>query len=257
MGKIMPSLENIELKKLLDEAWLKYEIPSFIEKDPISIPHRFSKKEDIETSAFLTSIISWGNRKAILKSASFLMELLENAPHDFVINATDVEYEKLKTFYYRTLNGDDMFFIVKALKHVYEEGGFESFFRKETEEQPLIERIAKFYNFFKQFLPERTKRHVASIDGGSAGKRSNMFLRWMTRSKKRGVDFGIWSFILPSELFLPLDVHVANIARGLKFTNRRQNDRKTVEEITNVLRSFCPDDPIKYDFALFSLDLIN
>ena len=258
MGKIRTvfSLEYFDLKKLLDEAWLRYEKPSFIEKDPISIPHRFTKKEDIEVSAFLTSIISWGNRKAILKSASSLMELLENSPYDFIINAKDVELEKLKDFYYRTLNGEDMFCIVKALKMVYKKGGFEVFFRKEQAKQSLIERIAKFYNFFKQFLPEKTKKHVASIDGGSAGKRSNMLLRWMVRSSERGVDFGLWNCILPSELFLPLDVHVANIARSLNFTKRRQNDRKTVEEITNVLCKFCPEDPIKYDFALFSLDLV-
>lgn len=243
------------MKKLLDEACLEYEKPSFIENDPISIPHLFRKKEDIEASAFLTSIISWGNRKAILKSAFFLIELLENEPYNFTMNARDADYEKLKTFYYRTLNGNDMFYIVKALKEVYKEGGFEVFFRQEYVGQPLIERIARFYNFFKQFLPERTKRHVASIDGGSAGKRSNMFLRWMVRSSERGVDFGLWNCILPEELFLPLDVHVANIARDLNFTKRRQNDRKTVEEITNVLRKFCPEDPIKYDFALFSLDL--
>lgn len=248
-------MDSLSLKKLLDEAWLKYEVSSFVEKDPISIPHRFKKKQDIEVSAFLTSIISWGNRKAILKSASLLMELLENTPYNFVINASDSECERLKTFYYRTLNGNDMFYILKALKQVYMEGGFEVFFKQEYAEQPLIERIAKFYNFYKQFLPERTKRHVASIDGGSAGKRSNMFLRWMVRSSERGVDFGLWSCISPSELFLPLDVHVANIARNLSLTKRKQNDRKTVEEVTDALCTFCPEDPIKYDFALFSLDL--
>ncbi|MGP1437567.1 MAG: TIGR02757 family protein [Treponema sp.] len=249
------NLEHASLKKLLDEACLQYEVPSFIEKDPISIPHRFSKKEDIEIAGFLTSIISWGNRKAILKSANDLMSLLENAPYDFLKNSSDADCEKLKSFYYRTLNGEDMFCIFNALKMVYKKGGFETFFEAETEGQPLIERIAKFYYFFKSFLPERTKRHVASIDGGSAGKRSNMFLRWMVRSNEKGVDFGIWKCILPSELFLPLDVHVANIARSLNFTKRKQNDRKTVEEITEVLRTFCPEDPIKYDFALFSLDL--
>lgn len=250
-------MERNALKKLLDEVQKKYEVPSFIEKDPISIPHKFNKKEDIETSAFLTSIISWGNRKAILKSATFLLELLENEPYNFIMNASSEECEKLKTFYYRTLNGEDMFFLAKALKHVYKEGGFEVFFRRSYADEPLIERIGRFYSFFKQFLPERTKKHVASIDGGSAGKRSNMFLRWMVRSNERGVDFGLWNCILPAELFLPLDVHVANIARSLNFTKRRQNDRKTVEEITNVLRQFCPEDPVKYDFALFSLDLEN
>lgn len=121
-------MDSLSLKKLLDEAWLKYEVSSFVEKDPISIPHRFKKKQDIEVSAFLTSIISWGNRKAILKSASLLMELLENTPYNFVINASDSECERLKTFYYRTLNGNDMFYILKALKQVYMEGGFEVFF---------------------------------------------------------------------------------------------------------------------------------
>lgn len=245
----------MKIKNILDEAVLKYETPQFIESDPISIPHKFSNKYDIEISGFLTSIISWGNRSAILKSANLLMRMLEDEPYAFILNASKKELEKLKTFYYRTLNGEDIFAIVLALKEVYKTQSMENFFKARYKDQPFIERMATFYDFFRNLLPLRTRKHVSSMDKGSAGKRVNMFLRWMVRSSKHGVDFGIWNAIKPCELFLPLDVHVGNIARKLEFTKRKQNDKKTVEEITNILRTFCPEDPIKYDFALFSLDI--
>ena len=248
-------LQNI--KDVLDEAVLKYENPSFIEKDPISIPHMFKKKEDIEISAFLTSIISFGRRDSILKKAHILMDLLQNEPYNFILNSSLKEMEDIKKFYYRMLTGDDFFSIVLAIKKVYKEGGMEQFFAPQYLEEPLILRIGRFYTFIRSLLPKTCYAHVSSIDRGSAGKRSNMFLRWMVRPSSRGVDFGLWHSIDASELFLPLDVHVGNVARALGLTKRRQNDAKTVIEITNILRSMCACDPIKYDFALFSIDLIG
>ena len=244
-----------ELKTILDEANLKYEQPHFIDNDPISIPHEFSTKEDIEASAFLTSIISWGKRSEILKNAHLLMQILQHSPYDFVCNASKNELEKLKTFYYRTLNGSDMFEIVLALKEVYKKGSIEDMFVAQYEGESFIDRMARFYGFLRKNLSERAKKHVSSMDAGSAGKRANMFLRWMVRSNAKGVDFGIWKAVLSSELFLPIDVHVANIARRFNLTKRKANDRKTVEEVTSILREFCPEDPVKYDFALFSLDM--
>lgn len=240
---------------MLDDAVLKYETPSFIEKDPISIPHMFNKKEDIEISAFLTSIISFGRRDGILKKARILMELLQNEPYNFILNSSSKEMEGIKRFYYRMLTGDDFFSIILAIKKVYKEGGMERFFAPQYLGESLILRIGRFYSFIRSLLPKTCHAHISSIDRGSAGKRSNMFLRWMVRSSSRGVDFGLWHAIDASELFLPLDVHVGNVARALELTKRRQNDAKTVIEITNILRSMCPKDPIKYDFALFSIDI--
>ena len=245
-----------KLKALLDEAVIKYETPHFIEKDPISIPHRFKTKEDIEISAFLTSLISWGRREAILKSASHLMNLLDNCPYQFLKNSTEKDVNVLKTFYYRTLDGADMFAIFNALKEAYKtKGSIEAWFKKEDDRMSLIERMAHFYGFMRSSVPNKTKKHLSSMDAGSAGKRANMFLRWMVRSPKCGVDFGIWKEVLPAELFLPLDVHAGNVARSFDLTKRRVNDRKTVEEITRNLREMCREDPIKYDFALFGLDI--
>lgn len=244
-----------KLKDILDEMVLKYETPSFIERDPISIPHMFKRKEDIEISSFLTSILSFGRRESILKKAHVLMKLLQNEPYNFILYATPKDLENIKNFYYRMLNGDDFFSIILAIKKIYKEGGMEHFFASKYLGEPLILRIARFYSFIRSLLPKRCYAHVSSIDTGSAGKRANMFLRWMVRSSFRGVDFGLWDCIDSSELFLPLDVHVGNVARRLGLTTRRQNDAKTVIEITNILRKMCPDDPIKYDFALFSIGI--
>ncbi len=251
----MKEIVNKELKHILDEVALKYEGAEFIEKDPISIPHKFKKKEDIEIAGFLTSIISWGRRDAILKSATHLMDLLQNSPYDFLMNASKKELEDLKTFYYRTLNGADMFAIFSALKEVYKKGDMDSIFKSVVEGETLISKMHRFYGFMRSLVPDATKKHLSAMDVGSAGKRANMFLRWMVRSSERGVDFGLWKNLSPSELFLPLDVHVGNVARALNLTKRRSNDRKTVEEITGILRVMCREDPIKYDFALFSLDI--
>ena len=244
-----------KLKTILDESCLKYECPEFIFDDPISIPHEFSIKEDIEVSAFLTSIISWGKRSEILKHAHLLMQMLRYSPCDFVCTASQKELEKLKTFYYRTLNGDDMLEIVLALRQICKEGSIEKMFVAKYEGESLVDRMARFYGFLREKLSARARKHLSSMDVGSAGKRANMFLRWMVRSNAKGVDFGIWKAVLSSELFLPIDVHVANIARRFNLTKRKANDRKTVEEVTSILREFCPEDPVKYDFALFSLDM--
>lgn len=244
-----------ELKTILDGAVLKYEQPQFIDNDPISIPHGFKNKDDIEVSAFLTSIISWGKRSEILKSARLLMKILQQSPYSFICNASKNELKNLKNFYYRTLNGQDMFEIVQALKEVYKQGNIEDMFVAKYEGELLVNRMARFYGFLREKLSQRAKKHVSSMDTGSAGKRANMFLRWMVRSNERGVDFGIWKAVLPNELFLPLDIHVANVARSLNLTKRKANDKKTVEEITSILRESCPEDPVKYDFALFSLDM--
>lgn len=240
------------LKQLLDKQVIQYETPRFIQADPIGIPHRFSKKEDIEIAGFFTAVIAWGNRTAILKSADKLMRLMGNEPHSFLMNASASDMSSLKTFYYRTLNGEDTVAIAKAVKDIYSAGGgFEKLFAAGTENEPLIVRMGRFRKALIKDMPQRTLKHIADMEGGSAAKRINMFLRWMVRPSANGVDFGLWKTVSPSELYLPLDVHSARQGRALGLLTRRQNDRKAVEEITANLRLFCPADPVKYDFALF------
>jgi TIGR02757 family protein len=251
-----------ELKALLDETAARYETPTFIADDPISIPHRFTKLQDIEIAALFASTIAWGNRTAILKSCEHLLEICENAPYDFIVNSSKRDFSKIRNFYHRTFNGEDAFAFASALRRLYCEEhlqSLETLFAKTpggSGTQPsLVERQASFRAEFCKNLPPRSKKHLGDMQGGSAAKKLNLFLRWMVRSNRCGVDFGLWKTISPAELFLPLDVHSARISRELGLLTRKSNDAKAVFEVTDVLKTFCPEDPAKYDFALFAVDV--
>jgi uncharacterized protein (TIGR02757 family) len=226
------------------------ENPDFLENDPISVPHRFSRKEDIEVSAFLTATISWGNRKSIIRSADKLIRMMDFSPFEFLMHAGDRELAAFRSFSHRTFNGDDCQYFLSALRRIYNRGGLEGQFS--AGKGSLKDSMAGFRRvFFSAPHFSRTKKHLADPERGSAAKRLNMFLRWMVRSNARGVDFGIWRSISPSSLYCPLDVHSGNTARNLGLLTRKQNDWKAVEELTEVLRSMDPDDPVRFDFALF------
>ncbi len=249
----MTDLKKLKLK--LDEQVKKYETPEFILSDPISIPHRFSKQEDIEIAALFSATIAWGSRPSIIKSADKLMQLMENSPYDFIMSASEKQLDSLQAFYHRTFNGTDTVAFAKALRALYKKTNIEKIFEKQTEDEPLIERMDRFRNIMIQNMPERTKKHVANIKKGSAAKKLNLFLRWLVRPSTGGVDLGIWKTVSPAELFLPLDLHTARISRRLGILTRKQNDLKAVQEVTTVLRQLCPEDPVKYDFALFTVDV--
>ncbi len=232
--------------------------PEFIAHDPVSIPHKFSRKEDIEIAGFLTALISWGNRSAILKSASNLMELMENSPFEFISSSSGTELKRLTKFYYRTFNASDLLFLIEALKNLYlEKGGMEVIanenFRKTGTVKGMITGLREEI-LQAPHLP-RSEKHLANPMKGSAAKRINMFLRWMVRDDGNGVDFGLWKGIPTSTLMIPLDIHTGRIARQLGLLKRKQNDWKAVEELTSNLRKLDPDDPIKYDFALFGIGI--
>lgn len=247
-------MNHAELKEFLDFKTLQFQTPEFIADDPISIPHQFENKEDIEISGILTATISWGNRKAILKSANVIMDLLDHAPSDFVHNASTTEIQQLEKFIYRTFQHDDLCGMIRGLRSVYANGGLEKIF---NESRNIKAGISNFRRTMLPHLSERTYKHIADVDRGSAAKRINMFLRWMVRPAKFGVDFGIWKSLSPKDLLLPLDVHSGNVARSLGLLNRKQNDWKSVEEVTATLRTFDSQDPIKYDFALFGLGIFE
>ena len=245
--------ENAKLKAFLDKGVEVHNSPDFIESDPISIPHLFRKKEDIEISAFLTASISWGNRKAILNNARRLMKAMDMAPCDFVTNYSDRDFKSLKGYVHRTFNDTDLLTFILCLKSLYlDEKGLEGLFS----EGDLESSLRNFHtNFFCVTPASRTRKHVADISRNSAAKRLNMFLRWMVRKDDNGVDFGIWKGISPSSLFIPLDVHSGRTARDLGLLVRKQNDWKAVLELTEVLRKLDPSDPVKYDFSLFGMSL--
>ncbi|MCU0461530.1 MAG: TIGR02757 family protein [Bacteroidales bacterium] len=243
------------LKEFLDEKVELYNRPSFIESDPISIPHQFTEKQDIEIAGFLTATIAWGNRKMILRNANRIMELLDGSPYDFIVNHRGKDLAGMESFVHRTFNSDDLIYFVTTLKHIYRnKGGLEPVFNKHKTADSLQPAIHKLHEIFFE-LPhnKNTERHLSDPFKGSAAKKINMFLRWMVRNDKRGVDLGIWKEIRPSELFIPLDLHSGNTARKLGLLKRKVNDWKAVEELTALLRKFDPDDPVKYDFALFGL----
>ena len=248
-----------ELKDFLDAKVLEYNQPSFLQSDPIQIPHLFSKKEDIEISGFLTATIAWGNRKSIIKNAQNLMDLLDHCPHEFVMNHSESDLKSLETFVHRTFNGTDLCYFMRALHHLYAvHGGIEKVFTTHALSSSLQPAITAFKNcFFELPHPIRTQKHISDPLKGSAAKRINMFLRWMVRDSHTGVDFGLWNGIQPSQLSCPLDVHSGNVARKLGLLTRKQNDAKAVYELDKKLRLLDPEDPVKYDFALFGLGVFE
>lgn len=244
------------LRDFLEEKYLQYNTPGFIENDPVSIPHMFSEKHDREISGFLTAAIAWGKRDLILRSAGRLVALMGNAPYKFITNASEKDLKKFSHFVHRTFNGDDCICFLKSLKKIYT--GYASM--EDVIEEGMGNNNSLVYGlsylrskFFSLPHSCHAEKHFADIARGAAGKRLFMFLRWMVRNDGRGVDFGIWEKLKPFQLFIPLDFHTGNTARKLGLLERKQNDFRAVEELTAVLRKFDPDDPVKYDFALFGL----
>lgn len=252
-------MNKAELKDFLDAKVLQYNHPKFIESDPIQIPHQFSKKEDIEISAFLTATIAWGNRKSIINNASRLMTMLGNAPHDFVLHHKEDDLDTISGFVHRTFNEIDLIYFLKSLKNIYQNhGGLEQVFAAKAEKTSMQPAISNFKKvFFELPHQQRTTKHVSDPLKGSAAKRINMFLRWMVRENATGVDFGLWKSIDASQLSCPLDVHSGNVARKLKLLKRKQNDAKALAELDKSLRKLDPNDPVKYDFALFGLGVFE
>jgi uncharacterized protein (TIGR02757 family) len=254
LKQLYHGITAFEIKEFLDEKYLQYNNPSFIHADPISIPHRFTDKADREISGFLTAAIAWGRRDLILRSAGRMLELMDNSPYEFIINADSDDIERLNAFVHRTFNGTDLTGFIKGLKLIYAENNSmedivaEGMIKSGSVKDGLTALRTLFFSAEHQ---SRTEKHFADVKGGAAGKRLHMFLRWMVRNDNRGVDFGIWKSIKPSQLYIPLDLHSGNTARRLGLLNRKMNDWKSVEELTAVLREFDAEDPVKYDFALF------
>ena len=251
-------MEFQELKEYLDFKSDQYNNPNFIESDPIQIPHSYKIKEDIEISGFLASTIAWGNRKMIIKSAAKMMNAMGNNPYDFVMNAKNEHIDSIDNIVHRTFNSEDFRYFIKSLKNIYvNHGGLEKVFSNNAHLN-LQDRISNFKKvFFEIDHPIRTTKHISDPLKGSSSKRLNMYLRWLSRKDTKGVDFGIWKSISPSELSCPLDVHSGNVARALGILNRKQNDQKALQELDAALRKFDPTDPVKYDFALFGLGVFE
>jgi uncharacterized protein (TIGR02757 family) len=256
----MPSLDSRELlewevKEILDECIVRYNNLSFIEHDPISIPHRYKKKKDIEVSGLMTALISWGNRKAILQATSKWMEMMDDEPFSFVQSASASEIKTLSKNIYRTFQSTDMEDLICALRGAYaRHESLEELFLPGFNKGGSREGILHFREAILSFGHQpRFEKHIANPAQNGAAKRVNMFLRWMVRSDEQKVDFGIWDNIPMSKLSIPLDVHTGNISRKLGILSRKQDDWRSVQELDEVLRKWRPHDPVAYDFALFGM----
>ncbi|MFL5762922.1 MAG: TIGR02757 family protein [Bacteroidia bacterium] len=249
-------MTSAELKSFLDSKYDQFNRPDFIGPDPVSIPHQFSLKEDIEISGLLAATIAWGQRITIINNANKMMKLMGNSPYDFIMSASEKDLKRFDSFVHRTFNGTDMIFFLRSLRNIYSvHKGLESAF----DQKECKAAIMNFRSlFFSIEHPKRTEKHVSNPEENSSAKRLCMYLRWMVRKDKRGVDFGIWdSRLKPAALMCPLDVHTGNVGRALGLLKRTQNDWKSVEELTASLRKLDPKDPVKYDFSLFGLGVFE
>ena len=250
------------LKDFLDSKVKAYNQPFFIKADPISIPHLFTKKQDIEIAGFFAAIFAWGNRTTIINKSKELMQLMDNAPHDFCLHHTDNDLIKLLSFKHRTFNATDLLYFVSFFNMHYKkypslETAFTKGFKKNDADTEGA--LNGFYQYFFSLndVPARTLKHIASPNKNSSCKRINMYLRWMVRNDKCGVDFGLWKNISPAQLIIPLDVHVARVARHFKLLHRKPTDWQSAVELTNELKKMDANDPAKYDFALFGLGVLE
>lgn len=249
-------MKKEELKELLEALHDKYNNTSFIADDPISIPHNFITREDREIAGFLAATIAWGNRKSIVKNSNQMIDIMGHEPHRFIMESSTIEREQMGNFVHRTFNSDDLTYFLNSLSNIYKNhGGIGEIFEREYEKTVDIRACINAFRdiFFELPHPQRVEKHLSSIARGAACKRINMYLRWMVRSDDKGVDFGLWSKIPSSALYLPLDVHSANVGRALNLLERKQNDWRSVEEITKNLRLFDTTDPVKYDYSLFGV----
>jgi uncharacterized protein (TIGR02757 family) len=253
-----------EIKKILDQKVKQYNKIEFIEKDPICIPHQFKKQQDIEIAAFFAAIFAWGNRTTIINKSNELLERMDHAPYDFCVQHTPKELKKVLGFVHRTFNDTDALYCIEFFKHHYSrhQSLETAFFENQTTKKKITTVASALSHFQSYFMsledaPKRTQKHVSSPVSGSTCKRLNMFLRWMIRKDQQGVDFGIWKAIQPADLIIPIDVHVARVSRSLGIIKRPQTDWQTALELTEYCRTLDAKDPVKYDFALFSLGVIE
>lgn len=246
------------LKDFLDSKVEEYNQPGFIPNDPISIPHQYTKPQDIEITGFWASILAWGQRVTIINKCNELFALMDNSPHDFVLNHSENDLKALLKFKHRTFNDTDTLYFVEFFNNYYQQhDSLEDAFLKgiQSADVSVEQGLVRFHEDFFSLpnAPHRTKKHIATPARKSACKRINMFLRWMVRQDDKGVDFGLWERIQPSQLVCPCDVHVERVARRFHLITRKQTDWQMAMELTSNLKEFDPIDPVKYDFALFGL----
>jgi uncharacterized protein (TIGR02757 family) len=261
MQEPAPGAEN-KLIDFLNSKVEAYNTRDFIAADPVCIPHRFSKKQDIEISGFFAAVFSWGNRTTIINKSTELMQAFDNSPHEFITQHQPADLKRFLQFRHRTFNPTDLLYFIEFFRHHYADNlSLETAFSKgmlasdENTGNALRYFRQKFFSL--EDAPARTRKHISSPDTNSTCKRLSMFLRWMVRKDRSGVDFGIWKKIRPAQLVCPVDLHVARVARRFNLLQRTQTDWLAAVELTNYLKKLDKNDPVKYDFALFGLGVLE
>ena len=256
------SSDKNKVYDLLEQKYKEYNKPFFIDNDPVQIPHRFSKKQDIEIAGFFAATLAWGQRVTIIRNTNRILEWMDESPHDFIVHHKEKDLKRFLGFVHRTFNDTDLLYFIEFFKWFYsthdslEDAFTASLTKKAVHTESALVGFQEMF-FSLEDHPQRTKKHVSSPVRKSTCKRLNMYLRWMVRKDKSGVDFGIWKNIKPAQLLCPLDVHVDRHARRLGLITRKQSDWETVLELTENLRQFDPADPVKYDFALFGMGVLG
>lgn len=253
-----PVRKIADLKAFLDEKAQQFNQPAFITLDPVTIPHQFTRKQDIEIAGLMAAVLAWGQRVTIIRKCRELMEWMDNDPHEFILHHREHDLKRFESFRHRTFNGTDALYFIESLKSIYSEHqSLEELFIVPANDVTIERGIIHFHHrfFSPGNHPHRTRKHLPTPERKSTCKRINMYLRWMVRKDSNGVDFGLWRNISPSQLVCPCDVHVDRVARKMKLIKRKQTDWLTALELTGNLRKLDPDDPVKYDFALFGLGI--
>jgi uncharacterized protein (TIGR02757 family) len=255
-------MDKENLKNFFEEKVRQYNQPSFVKDDPVCIPHLFTGKADIEIAGLFAAVFAWGNRTTIINKSKELMGLMGNTPYDFCLNHSSGDLQTLLQFKHRTFNTTDLLYFIEFLKYHYTHNdSLETAFLKipKGEEKGMEQSLTHFHNYFFSLedAPGRTRKHIATPYKGSTCKRLNMYLRWMVRKDKNGVDFGIWRKLKPADLICPIDVHVARVAKRFNLLHRKQIDWLAAMELTDYLKKLDPTDPVKYDFALFGLGVME
>lgn len=250
--------KSAELKAFLDDKVERYNRPAFITLDPVTIPHRFTKKQDIEIAGLFAAVLAWGQRTTIIRKCAELMTWMDNDPYRFVRDHKPADLKPFSDFRHRTFNGTDALYFIEALRSLYVRfPSLEEAFTVSEGDTTVERGLIRFHDLFfgLEDHPHRTRKHIATPERKSTCKRLNMYLRWMVRNDDKGVDFGLWRKIRPAQLVCPCDVHVDRVARKLRLINRKQTDWLTALELTENLKKLDPIDPVKYDFALFGLGI--
>lgn len=240
------------MKEYLDKLVEKYETKEFIKSDPVQFPHEFNNKNDVEIVAFISALFSFGKREAFIQKLKLLLKIMENEPYNFVCNFNSSNADNLNAFVYRFVKGVDVICLLEALNKLYniDNSSLGELFFEGKQKNDIFAHVSDYFYSCLNCNPELGFCHLfARPQNGGAMKRMNMFLRWMVRGGP--VDLNMWDFIKQSELLIPLDVHVGNVSRALGLLKRNSNDYKAVLLLTEKLREFDSNDPIKYDFALF------